>query len=308
MAYALPRLNGLRAFEAVARNRSFKVAAAELRVTPGAISQQVRSLEEELKLALFRRWNRAIDLTEAGAALLPVVSDALQRIADTIDSVHCRKEAGPLIVTAPPGFGAKWLVPRLGRFRAAHPDVDVRLTVSRRLADFEREHVDVGIRYGPGRYPGLRSYRLLMMRFFPVCSPSLRESPHPLHEPSDLRYHTLLHSESSQQWSRWLRLHKVQGVDSSRGPVFDDLAMVVRAASEGQGVGMGPDALVEDELVDGRLIKPFDLSMRDRFEYFLVCREEAARRPRIVAFRNWLLAEARKSRKRGNELPTTPGP
>src|SRR5713101_735386 len=135
MAYALPPLNGLRAFEAVARNCSFKLAAAELSVTPGAISQRVRSLEAELRLALFRRLNRAIDLTEAGETLRPVVSDALQRISDTIDSVQCRKEAGPLIVTAPPGFGAKWLVPRLGRFRAAYPDVDVRLTVSRRLAD-----------------------------------------------------------------------------------------------------------------------------------------------------------------------------
>ena len=131
-------------------------------------------------MPLFRRLNRAIELTEAAEVLLPVVSDALQRISDTIDSVQSHNEAEPLVVTAPLGFGAKWLVPRLGRFRERHPDVDVRVTVSRRLMDFEREHIDVGIRNGAGRYPGLRSYRLLMMmRFFPVCSPRLLNGPLP---------------------------------------------------------------------------------------------------------------------------------
>ncbi|MCZ6556912.1 MAG: transcriptional regulator GcvA [SAR324 cluster bacterium] len=293
MAYDLPSLNALRAFEATARHLSFKEAARELYVTPGAVSQQVKALEEALGLILVRRLTRAIELTEAGHTLLATLRDSFQRISETVESLVERDTTGPLTISVLPSLAAKWLVPRLGRFQARHPDIDVRISASNQFTDFAREDVDLGIRHGLGEYPGLRSDLLLPGELLAVCSPALLKGPLPLKSPRDLRHHTLLHADPRVEWSMWLKTHGVEGVNAGRGPRFSDDGLMLRAAIEGQGVAISSRALVADDLAAGRLVRPFALNLSERFAYFLVCPEATVDRPKIVAFREWILAEAR---------------
>jgi LysR family glycine cleavage system transcriptional activator len=294
MGRRLPPLNALRAFEAAARHMSFTKAAAELNVTQAAVSHQIKALEERLGLPLFRRLNRQLLLTDAGQAYLPEVREAFDRLASATDRLLTRDSTGVLTVTLLPSFAAKWLVPRLGRFREGHPEIDVRVSPSERLVDFAREDVDIGIRHGLGRYPGpLRADFLLAENVFPVCSPKLLEGPKPLRCPEDLRHHTLLHDDYHQDWRMWLMAAGVTSVDPSRGPRFDDSSMVLQAAIGGQGVALGRSALVATDLAAGRLVKPFDITLASPLAYYLVYPSATADRPKIVAFRNWILAEAR---------------
>jgi LysR family glycine cleavage system transcriptional activator len=289
----IPSLPGLLAFEAAGRLLSFKLAARELYVTPGAVSQRIRALEESLGASLFRRMNRSVELTREGQALWPVVSASFQRIAEGAQKVRQSEASGILTVSVIPSFAARWLVPRLGRFREAHPDIDVRVSPSAHLVDFAREGVDVGIRRGLGRYAGLFSERLLTEECFPVCTPRVANGRIGLRTPQDLRRHVLLHDESYRDWQTWLAFHRVRGVNASRGPIFDDASMALEAAIEGQGVVLTRTALAADALARGQLVKPFDLSMPARFAYYLVCPEGTETRPKVKAFRRWIAAQAR---------------
>ncbi len=294
----LPPLNALRAFEAAGRHLSFTKAAAELHVTPAAISQQLKTLEDSLGVQLFRRLNKALLLTDAGQACLPGLQAGFDRLAEAVKASRARDARRALTVSVAPSFGAKWLVPRLDRFRETHPGVDVRIDASHRLVDFVREDVDIGIRYGPGDYPGLRVDRLLTDEVFPVCSPRLRAGPHPLRIPDDLRWHTLLHVDLATgdpccpDWRMWLLAAGVGDIDPTRGPQFSLSSMALQAAIEGHGVVLNSRVLVADDLVAGRLIKPFDLSFPVSFAYYVVCPETTADQPRIAAFREWVMAEA----------------
>ena len=194
MARNLPPLNSLRAFEAAARHLSFTKAAEELHVTPAAISHQIKALEEQMGVPLFRRLTRALRLTQAGQAALPPMRDGFDKLADAVDLLRAHDESGAITVSLDPSFAAKWLVPRLDRFRAAHPDLDVRLDATDRLVDFQRDNVDLAIRYGGGHYPGLEAERLLSEEIFPVCSPNLRQGPEPLEQ---ARRSTPPHAHSS---------------------------------------------------------------------------------------------------------------
>ena len=292
----LPSLNGLRAFEAAARCGSVKAAAAELFVTPGAVSQQVKALEAALGTPLFRRVGNTLQLSEAGAALYPVLHEAFQSIAGAVRRVREREQAGPLTVSTVSSFASKWLVPRLGRFRERHPQIDVRISATERLADFSRDDVDVAIRLGSGNYAGLRSDFLFREPLFPVCSPRLVTGSIPLREPADLRHHTLLHDETYDAWLLWLRQHGVQGVEARRGPVFSDASMALQAAMDGQGVAMARGELAAQDLADGRLVRPFDLSVPYRFAYFVVSLPEVVEWPKVAAFREWVLEQARQFR------------
>jgi LysR family glycine cleavage system transcriptional activator len=187
MARSLPPLNALRAFEAAGRHLSLTKAAAELHVTPAAISHQVKSLEEWLGVPLFRRLNRAILLTDAGQGCLKGLRDGFDRLSEAVESVRVHAATGPLTVSVAPSFASKWLVPRLDVFRRAHPQIDVRIDASTRLADFSRDDIDLAIRYGRGHYPGLGIDRLLTEEVFPVCSPKLRRGHPALRQPADLR-------------------------------------------------------------------------------------------------------------------------
>ena len=292
MSRRLPPLNALRAFEAAARHLSFTRAAQELHVTQTAISHQIKGLEERLGVRLFRRLPRGLLLTEEAQRLLPPVRDAFDQIAAAVERLSAGGSGARLTVSVLPPFAAKWLVPRLGRFRAAHPDLDLRIGATSELVDFARDDVDVGIRMGRGIYPGLRVERLFGESLVPVCSPELRAGPHPLLRPRDLRHHVLLHDDDHADWELWLRLAGVSGVPPRRGPVFTDSALVVQAAAEGQGVALARRVLAAGDLAAGRLIQPFDVSIPHDLAYYLVCPEATAEQPKIAAFRSWLLAEA----------------
>jgi LysR family glycine cleavage system transcriptional activator len=298
----LPSLNALRAFEAAARHLSFTRAAAELNVTQTAISHQIRGLEERLGVQLFRRLPRGLLLTEEAQRYAPALRAAFEQIATATEELSASGSGGVLTLSTVPSFAAKWLVPRLGRFRAAHPEIDLRISASLRAVDFAREDFDAAIRMGRGNYPGLRVDALFGEVMFPVCSPRLLAGPKPLSRPEDLRHHVLLHDVDAsisafaalpQAWRLWLERAGVQGIDVQRGPVFEDSAMLLDAAAEGQGVALGRSALVAADLAAGRLVKPFDISLPFALTHYLVCPEATADRPKIAAFRAWLLAEAR---------------
>ena len=294
MARRLPPLNGLRAFEAAARHLSFTRAAEELNVTQAAVSHQVKALEARLGIALFRRLNRALRLTEAGQAYLPAVRDAFDAIAEATGRLEAHRSGGVLTVTTLDSFAAKWLVPRLGRFRAGHPDLDVRISTSDGMVDFARDDIDLGVRYGGGQYPGLHTVRLMTEDIFPVCSPALLDGDRPLASPADLRHHTLLHDDMREDWRMWLLAAGVGGVDPTRGSAFSHSHLVVQAAVDCQGVALGRGALVAEDLAAGRLVRPFDISLPAKFAYYIVCPEATAEQPKIVAFRDWLLEEAQR--------------
>lgn len=297
----LPPLNALRAFEAAARHGSFQRAAAELHVTPAAISHQVRALEAHLGVTLFRRLNRAVRLTEQGQACLPGLRDAFDRIAEAVEQARMPPGRGALTVTVAPSFAAKWLVPRVDRFRAKHPDIDLRISASMHLVDFAREDVQVGVRYGTGHYPGLHSELLLRNEMFPLCSPTLLRGRRALRTPQDLRHHTLIHDDASRldetcpDWPMWLRAAGVTDVDGNRGLRFDHAGLAIDSAVGGRGVVLTQRVLVEDDLAAGRLVRPFALSFPVEFAYYVVCPLSLRDDPKVTAFRRWMQDEVHKS-------------
>jgi LysR family glycine cleavage system transcriptional activator len=285
----LPPLSSLRAFEAAARHLSFTRAAGELHVTQAAVSHQVKALEDWLGLKLFRRQNRNVFLTEAGQAYLPAVREAFDGLAEATRRLRQRDGESKLTVTVTLSFAAKWLMPRLGRFRRLHPEIEFRIDATDRNVDLAREEMDVGLRYGAGSWPGLASRRLLNEELFPVCSPALAAE---LKRPEDLARHTLLHDEMRQDWRMWLLAAGVASVDPTRGPSFNNSAMCVQAAIDGEGVALGRSALVAADLAAGRLVRPFAVHLPTEFAYYVVFTPQAGELPRVKAFVDWLTAEA----------------
>lgn len=293
MAERLPPLIAVRYFEAAARHLSFTKSAQELHVTHSAISHQIKALEEWLGVPLFRRLNRSLMLTEAGQAYARPVREALEKLGEASRALRSREQTGSLTVSVMPSFAAKFLVPRLGGFRRAHPDIDVRISASERLVDFAREDVDVGIRYGRGTWPGLRIDRLIRVNIFPVCSPQLRAGPPPVVIPADLLQHTLMHDSDwpESMWARWLSIAGVKAEQLKPSLSFNYSSLMIQAAIDGLGVALAEEALVRDDLASGRLVKPFEIDMPSDYAHYVVTPEAAADRPKIRAFREWLLAE-----------------
>jgi LysR family glycine cleavage system transcriptional activator len=286
---SLPSLNGLRAFEAAARHLSFTRAAEELHVTQAAVSHQIVRLEQQLGVRLFVRRNRALQLTAEAQAYLPAVTEAFSGLRRATEKLQ-RTGGGILTVTSLTSFAAAWLVPRLGDFQEKHPDIEVRLTTSFGTVDFRREDVDMGIRLGDGKWPGLRAEWLMAEEVFPVCSPALAER---LQSPADLADMTLLHvTHWPEGWPDWLAAAGLPGGKGARNLTFDLLISAYRAASQGMGVAMGQTPSVDPELAAGRLVVPFAFRQRDRKGYFVVAPEETADQPKIRAFRDWLFAMA----------------
>ncbi len=292
MPRRLPSLDALRVFEAAARYLSFTQAADELHVTQAAVSQRIRSLEESLGVPLFKRLNRALLLSDDGQALYQPVRDALDQMADAVERLTESEQTGVLTVTTLHSFASTWLVPRLKRFRERHPEIDVRITTSDGLVDLNREDVDVAVRYGRGDWPGLLVVRLMTEEVFPVCSPDLLGKGPSLEKPSDLARHTLLHDDMQADWGTWLMAAGAPEVDHARGPWFFHSNLVIQAAVAGEGVALGRSVLVADELASGRLVKPFDVSLPVEFAYYVVSPRATKDRPKVKAFRQWLLEEA----------------
>jgi len=295
--YNFPPLNSLRAFEAAARHLSFQNAAEELSVTPGAISQQIKKLEDILQTPLFHRDSRAVTLTEAGRVLRPDLSRGFESLDDAVQQLKQSAEHQHITVSMTPSFAAKWLVPRLEKWTAQQPDVDVRISASLGLANFGPDGVDLGVRFGSGNYDGLTSALLLKESFVVVCSPIFIDGSKQIKTPEDLHDHTLIHVSGPQgtpgtDWQEWLKSAGVDGIDTSRGLVFDDTAVAILAAIGGQGVLLSRRALVEDDITADRLALPFDLDLPLEFAWRIVAPEGKLKRPEVCAFRDWLLSEA----------------
>jgi LysR family glycine cleavage system transcriptional activator len=294
----LPPLNSLRAFEAAARHLSFSAAAAELHVTPAAVSHQIKTLEDDLGIKLFRRLNREVRLTDAGQACLPGLREGFDRIAEAVGLAQRQEAAGLLTVSASPAVAAKFLVPRVETFRTLHPQIDLRVDASMHLVDFARENVHVALRYGRGNYPGLAVTLLMRTEVMPVCAPALLKGPHPLRTPADLKHHMLIHDEtltndpSCPDWSMWLRAAGVEGVDSRRGLRFNQVALALDAAIAGRGVVLTRNVFAADDLAAGRLVRLFDASMPVDFAVYVVTPPASTALPKVKAFSDWVAAEA----------------
>ena len=293
----LPPLNALRAFEAAARHMNFTRAADELSVTPGAVSQQIQNLEDFIGAALFRRTPRGLLLTDAAQTALPALREAFDRLGEAASLLTAAVDGRRVTVSAAPSFAAKWLVPRLGRFEAAKPEVDVWLTAGMELVDFAAGEVDVAIRYGSGHYPGLEVTRLMSETVLPVCAPSLLNE-RPLTGPSDLEGRILLHDgspdadDSCPDWAMWLAARGVKGVDGARGPRFNQSSLVIEAAMNGRGVALAKRALAQADIDAGRLVSPFDISTAVDFAYYVVHPKAKGRLSQVKAFTAWLKSEA----------------
>src|SRR6201994_4910759 len=290
MARRLPPLNGLKAFEAAARSESFTRAAEELSVTQGAISHQVKALETTLGLKLFHRERQRLMLTEAGRDYLAVIRDALDQIAAGTERLLQRQQSGVLTVSTSPDFAAKWLVNRLGRFAEKHPGVDLRVSASTHYVDFARDDVDVAIRHGDGNWPGLDVQRLYSERLFPICSPKLITGRNRITKAADLLKFPLLRLEDAKNWTR---LFESAGVKATvgPGPVLNRASMLIDAAIDGQGIALARTALAAWDLVNGRLVRPIDVSLRMANTYWFVCPKAVSNLPKVAAFRDWVFAE-----------------
>jgi len=294
----LPPLNALRAFEAAARHLSFSRAADELNVTPGAVSQQIKALEDFVGGPVFRRERKGLLLTDAAQSSLPSLREAFRLLEDAAARLTAADGDGRLRVSVAPSFAAKWLVPRLAGFHDAHPEIDVWLSADMDVVDFSKDDVDIAIRYGGGRYPGLAVDLLMSETIVPVCAPTLVTGPEPLKEPADLARFTLLHDgspdndETCPTWPMWLKAAGVPGADGARGPVFNQSSLVVEAAVAGRGVALAKSALAEADLAAGRLVLAFDVSTPIAFAYHLVRPPAKDANPTVRAFSDWLKSEA----------------
>lgn len=298
MVRILPPLNAIRAFEAAARHLSFTKSATELGVTPAAISHQVKKLENYLGVSLFRRTNKSVLLTDTGQLCLPAVRNAIEQLTDAMEQIRTGERSGILQVSVGPAFALKWLVPRLKSFADAHSEIDVRLAASMTMADFRSDQVDVAVRFGFGRYPGMRVDKLCDEVIVPMCSPRFLEHHGGLESPAALKRVTLLHDDSTKfdadapDWSSWLAAAGVEGVDASRGPRFDHADHALQAALDGLGIVLSGRFLAAQDLAAGRLIAPFDIGL-PWLAFYVVAPKATSGQHKIVAFRNWLLAEAK---------------
>lgn len=295
-------LNALRAFEASARHQSFSAAAAELHVTPAAVGQLVRALEEWLGTPLFHRGTSGrvrLVPTEAAERALPDIRAGFDRLALGFERLKEGSASGVLTVAVSPAFAAKWLLPRIESFQIAWPDTDVRLDTNLKPVDFVAQRVDIGVRYGTGKWPGLTADKLMDEEVYPVCSPGLLRKHGRLRKPGDLARETLIHDLSMDShtgfptWDAWLQRAGVTNVSARRGMKINNSAAVLQAAIEDQGVALARSVMAHDDLATGRLVRLFpEVTFASPLAYYVVYRVESSSLPRLVAFRDWLLSEA----------------
>ncbi len=295
----LPPLTSLRAFEAVARHLSVTNAADELAVTPAAVSQQLRQLEDLLGTALVRKQGRNLALTDAGRALQPGLSEGFDRLAKALTDMRPAADARPAVrVAVAPSFADKWLIPRLGGFIANHPGIDIYVTAAMALVDFARDPVDLAIRFGAGRYTGLTVEKLCPEEVFPVCAPSLLTKDPPLKSIQDLQHVTLIHDDNPAEkegcpdWELWLSMAGHHDIPAQAGPRFNQSSMALNAATHGVGVALAKGFLAKDDLESGRLVRPFPGDQPLKFAYWTVSTPHALDRPEVQRFQAWLKAEA----------------
>ncbi len=312
MSQQLPPLNALRAFEAVARHRSFTKAAHELNVTRAAISHQIKYLEDYLGFELLERKSRSIALTRGAEIALPKLRLAFDQLAEAVRLLRGEKQIDRLTVWTAPSFASKWLVPRLHRFSRKHPEIDMQINGNPALVDvdnqsgaaemeawFRQHEVDVVIRFGSGNYTGCNVEKLFTVSAVPMCSPSLtrEDHPHPLIAPEDLRHHILLHDDTEYTghptWNHWLEKYDIHGVNTHRGLHFNHISLAIDGAVDGQGVLLSLKPLAQHDVDAGRLCIPFNLPMYLEQAYYIVRPHKAEINQKAVnAFLAWLHEEA----------------
>jgi LysR family transcriptional regulator, glycine cleavage system transcriptional activator len=295
MRRPMPPLNALKAFEATARHLSFTKAAAELHVTPAALSHQIRGLEDLLGLKLFFRRARAIELTDAARLIYPGIQTGFESLRQAVERLEPSREDRVVVVSATPGLTAKWLAPRLYRFLAKHPDIDTRISASSAYVNFAADGIDIGIRLSSGNHPGLYVEKLSDEWLLPLCSPRLLEGAHPLRSPKDLVHFTLIQVDLPgvvPTWSDWFQMAGVDGVDSTRGLRLNVADHALDAASESAGVVLAYKVVASRDIGLGRLVVPFgpEIPLPGR-SYFFVCQKGHEKRAPVKAFRDWVFAE-----------------
>jgi LysR family transcriptional regulator, glycine cleavage system transcriptional activator len=298
MTKILPPLTALRAFEAAARHLSFTKAANELAVTPAALSHQMRTLEEHLGVVLFHRRARGLVLSEDGRVLFPGTHQAFESLRTAVEAVTRRDSDRVLVISAGPGFTAKWLAPRLYRFVEAHPEIDARISAGSLPVDLTANDIDVAVRVSLGDHPGLHVERLMEEHILPLCNPRLLEGPNALKSPADLARVTLIHIDilapfpQGATWGYWLDQAGVIGIDADRGLRFNVVDHALDAAIAGAGVVMGHKVIASYDIAARRLVCPFgpELPLFGR-HYHLLCAKGRENRPKIRAFRDWLFSE-----------------
>ena len=285
MQTRIPPLQALRALEAVARTGSLTKAADNLHLTHGAISHQLKGLEDELGVRLTERVGRGIRLTDEGARFAARVRLALTELSEAVREVAEHQNPRQFRVSVMPSFAARWLLPRIGRFLAAHRDIDLDVRATSTLVDFRRDDVDAAIRFGIGSYDGVVSEHLMDDVYFPVCSPKI-EGGVPK-RPSDLSRYRLLRSDADV-WQTWFRAAGLDWREPSRGPIFNDDSYLIQAAIEGQGIALARRSLIGNDLKNGLLVRPFDVEVAAAWRYFLVYPPALANSPKLAVFRDWL--------------------
>jgi LysR family glycine cleavage system transcriptional activator len=280
-------LNALKVFEAVATHLSFTAAAKELGVTTAAVSAQVKSLEADIGVSLFRRHTRAVALTQEGAELLPGVRRGLDELRRAVDRIRRERVGGMLNLSVPSEFLQRWLLPRLGEFTRQHPEIEVRFGPARAGLDFSRDDFHAAILYGNGAWPGLKAERMLDEWVFPVCSPALLAKLGPIDTLGDFARYTLIHSRS-EPWVDWLRRVGGDTTRSDTSPVAEDSAATLAAVEQGKGVGLARWSLVAADLAAGRLVRPMLPSVQQHSAWYLVAPPEHFSLPKVVRFRGWI--------------------
>lgn len=286
----LPNLSALRAFEAAARHENFSRAAEEIHVTHGAISHQVRALEEELGVPLFLRHGKRLAVTPEGERFAAAVRQALAEIANAADAVKAGSRSRRITITSLPSFAARGLAPRLGRFIEMHPDIEVVLQSNMQMIDFTREDVDVGVRFGNGNYPGLHCEFLMRDYYYPVASPRFDcgRLPATIEELAKAQ----LVRTTNEPWVPWFAAAGKHDFEEARVRLsFQDSSLPVRAALEGDGIALVRHSLVAQDVEEGKLVRLFDVALECEFQYWFVALPGTMLRPAVKAFRDWLFAE-----------------
>ena len=289
MSSRLPPMQALRAFEAAAREKSLTRAADVLHVTHGAISHQIKALEDDLGVALVERAGRGIRLTDEGERFATRVRAAFAELAAGVQELSQRANPRRLRVSCTPSFGARWLLPRIGRFIADNPDIDLDIGATNALADFARDDADVAIRYGFGHWPGVIAEHLSDDAFFPVCSPQIANG-HPPKRPEDLANYTLLRADD-EYWKPWFEAVGLDWPEPERGTIFNDSSHLLQAAADGQGVALARRTLIGKDLHNGVLMRPFDVEVPAPRRFYLVYPPRLRDTPKLTAFRAWIKRE-----------------
>jgi LysR family transcriptional regulator, glycine cleavage system transcriptional activator len=304
MAVHIPGTRSLKALDAAARHLNFTRAADELGLTPAAISHQVKEIEDQLGMVLFSRTSRTVQLTPAGAVIHEAAVEALATLGRAVAKARkMSRGLAELKVSSDATFASKWLMPRIAHFRMAHPGIELRFDVSSEVRDFEQDDVDMAVRFGAGKYPGLVARRLFDNVIIPVCSPRLLKSGPPLKEPRDLLNHTLVHIEWSRQgvtwpnWRMWMTAAGIEDFDDRSCVLFSDSSHCVQAAIDGNAVALVDFAMVANDLSAGRLVRPFELGIKmpADFAYYLVYPQGSAADTRVAAFAEWILDQSAKT-------------